>query len=209
MARQADGKVLMNLKRVLLASALALAIAGLVPLFAQTQGQSISLGELAKKLRSQRATSQKSVRVFTNDNLPRGPASGGITIAGSMATEPPAQQGQPSSGSEAGTAAGASAGGSSGTHGEKYYRERMAELRSRLELHQRELSVLQQKQGQGQMQFYGDPNKTLQQEYSRSDINKVTDEVAKKQAEIDGDNRAIQDLQDQLRREGAPSGWLR
>jgi hypothetical protein len=85
----------------------------------------------------------------------------------------------------------------------------MAELRSRLELHQRELSVLQQKQGQDQMQFYGDPNKTLQQEYSRSDINKVTDEAAKKQAEIDGDNRAIQDLQDQLRREGAPSGWLR
>jgi len=200
----------MNLKRVLLAGALALAIAGLVPLFAQTQGQSTSLGELAKKLRSQRVASQKSVRVFTNDNLPRGPGAGGISIAGSMATESPAQPGQPSSSaSAAGTAAGASAGGPSGTHDEKYYRERMAELRSRLELHQRELSVLQQKQGQDQMQFYGDPNKTLQQEYSRSDINKVTDEAAKKQAEIDGNNRAIQDLQDQLRREGAPSGWLR
>jgi uncharacterized protein with LGFP repeats len=194
----------MNLKRVLLASALALAISGFVPLFAQTQGQSISLGELAKKLRSQRATSQKSVRVFTNDNLPRGPAAGGISIAGSMTPEPSAQQAQPSSGVEPGTGAGAS-----GTHDEKYYRERMAELQSRLELHQRELSVLQQKQGQGQMQFYGDPNKALQQEYSRSDINKVADEVAKKQAEIDADNRAIQDLQDQLRREGAPSGWLR
>jgi len=214
MARQADGKVHMNLNRILVAGALAFAVAGFTPPIAQTEGQSTSLGELAKKLKSERAASGKSVRVFTNDNLPHRPAGGGITVAGSMAAESPAPSsgGQAGSGQPAGTeatAAGASATESSGAHDEKYYRTQMAALRSRLELHQRELSVLQQKQAQGEMQFYADPNKTLQQEYSRSDINKRNDEIAKKQAEIDEDNRAIQDLQDQLRREGAPSGWLR
>jgi hypothetical protein len=202
MARQADGKVLMNLQRILVASVLAFAVAGLIPLVAQTQGQTPSLGELAKKLKSERAASGKSVRVFTNDNLPHRPAGGGISVVGSMSEVTP---NQPTGGAAAGTSEAAS----SGTHDEKYYRERMSELRSQLELHQRELSVLQQKQGQGQMQFYADPNKALQQEYSRSDINKRNDEIAKKQAQIDEDNRAIQDLQDQLRREGAPTGWLR
>lgn len=200
----------MNLQRILVASALALAIAAVVPLSAQTKGQSTSLADLAKKLKAERTTSgQKPVRVFTNDNLPRGPGSGGISVVGSMSAVTPSQPSQPAGEAAAGTAAGASAAESSGAHDEKYYRERMSDLRARLELHQRELSVLQQKQGQGEMQYYSDPNKTLQQEYSRSDINKRSDELAKKQAEIDADNRAIQDLQDQLRHEGAPSGWLR
>jgi hypothetical protein len=215
MARQADGKVHMNLKRILVASVLAFAVAGLIPLVAQTKEQTPSLGELAKKLRSERAASPKSVRVFTNDNLPHRPGGGGISVAGSISTESPAQSsggqaasGQPG-GTEAAAAAGASSQESSGAHDEKYYRAQMSALRSQLELHQRELSVLEQKQSQGQMQYYADPNKALQQEYSRSDINKRNDAIAKKQAQIDEDNRAIQDLQDQLRREGAPTGWLR
>jgi hypothetical protein len=193
----------MNLKRILVTSVLTFAVAGLIPVAAQTGGQTPSLGELAKKLKAERAASGKSVRVFTNDNLPRGPGAGGISVVGSMSTVAPTPAGPPAGEAAAGAAE------PSGTHDEKYYRERMAELRSRLELHQRELSVLQQKGAQGEMQYYSDPNKTLQQEYSRSDINKQNDEITKKQAEIDADNRAIEDLQDQLRREGAPSGWLR
>lgn len=200
----------MNLQRMLVAGVLTFAAAGLVPLVAQTKGQTPSLGELAKKLKSERATSgQKSVRVFTNDNLPHGPGSGGISVVGSMAAVTPSQAGPPAGEAAAGTTAGTSTAESSGTHDEKYYRKRMSELRAQLELHQREFSVLQQKQGQGEMQYYSDPNKTLQQEYSRSDINKRGDELAQKQAEIDADNRAIEELQDQLRHEGAPSGWLR
>ncbi|MBZ5513998.1 MAG: hypothetical protein LAN62_03975 [Acidobacteriia bacterium] len=199
----------MKLHRILMASVLALAIAGLIPLSAQTPGQSASLGDLAKKLKSERAASGKSVRVFTNDNLPRGPASGGISIVGSMSPTTPTPPAPAAGEAAAGPASTASTEESPATHDEKYYRDKMAELRSRLELHERELGILQQKQSQGEVQYYPDPNKTLQQEYSRSDINKRNDEIAKKQAQIDEDKRAMQDLQDQLRREGAPSGWLR
>jgi hypothetical protein len=205
----------MNLKRIFVGSVLAFAVGGLIPLVAQTNEQTPSLGTLAKKLKSERATSGKSVPLFTNDNIPhRG--SGGISVAGSISTESAAQpsggetaSGQPAGGEAATPAAGASSEESSSVHDEKYYRKQMAALRAQLELHERELNVLKQKSGQSDMQFYANPNKTLQQEYSRSDINKLNEEIAKKQAQIDEDNRAIQDLRDQLRREGGPPGWLR
>jgi uncharacterized coiled-coil protein SlyX len=85
----------------------------------------------------------------------------------------------------------------------------MSELRAQLDLHQRQLNVLQQKLGQSQTQFYADPNKTLQQEYSRSDITKLNQDIQKKQQEIADDQKAMDDLRDQLRREGGDPGWLR
>src|SRR5208337_3162545 len=68
------------------------------------------------------------------------------------------------------------------THGEKYYRERMSKLQDRLEIDQRELSVLEQKLGQNQMQYYPDPNKGLLQESgptAMSDIHKLQDQIDK------------------------------
>ena len=79
----------------------------------------------------------------------------------------------------------------------------------RKQLHERELAVLQQKLSQNQVQFYPDPNKSLLQEYTRSDINKLQQDIDKKKWEIAGDDKALADLEDQLRREGGEPGWLR
>ncbi len=98
---------------------------------------------------------------------------------------------------------------SEGKHGEKYFRTRSSDLRAQLELHQRQLKVLSQKLDQNEMQFYSDPNKMLQQQYSRSDVNKLTQEIQQKREEIAADEEAIEDLRTQLRREGGDPGWLR
>lgn len=169
--------------------------------FAQNSASSSpSLAELARKERANRLKikQEHSVRIWNNDNMPRRPAGEGPTAAAGMSsvpvsTEPPA--------SLEATAGGA--------HDEKYFRDQMSELRERLELHKRQLAVLQQKQAQGQLQYYADPNKTLQEEFSRSEINKKNDEVAQKEQEIAADEKTIQDLQELLRREGHPPGWLR
>ncbi len=184
-------------------------------------GGEVSLADLARQQRAKRmrVMQEKSVRVWTNDNMPKRPASEGPTAAAGMSAVPPKSAAEgvetnaPPASSDEGTATAAATGtepsGSEGVHDEKYYRERMAGLRARLDMHQRQLSVLQQKQGLGQTQYYADPNKTLQQEFSRSEINERNDEIAKKQQEIAADEQAIQELQDQLRREGHPAGWLR
>ncbi len=156
-----------------------------------SEGQ--SLGEKARELKAQQTPPSKPAKVFTNENLPAG--SGGISIIG-----PGPAAAEPS---------GAEQEGSPAEHGEQYFRKTMGELQARLELHQRQLTVLKQQLDINQLQYYPDPNTTLHQEYSRSDINKLQAEVEAKQEEIKADEQAISDLTTQLRREGGDPGWLR
>jgi hypothetical protein len=160
-----------------------------------------SLGELARRLRAQREKALvKPQTVFTNDNLPARPPQEGAAAAGGIA---------PASGEKPKAEGGAP---SAEVHGEKYYRGKMKELQSQLDLHQRELAVLEQKTGQAQVQFYPDPNKTLQQSSTPafySDVNKLRDEIDKKKQQIADDEKAVEDLRGQLRRDGGEPGWLR
>jgi hypothetical protein len=204
-----------------LTMALALGLGtGIAP--AQNSTSSVPLGDLARQLKAQRAKSEGKSKVFTNDDLatqsPSGeqsaasPAKWSSTIAKEAKSgEKPAEK---TSGNEAGKESAKTPPAETGeqTHGEKYYRERMSKLQDRLELDQRELSVLEQKLGQNQMQYYPDPNKGLLQESgptAMSDIHKGQDQIDKKKAEIAADQEAIDDLREQLRREGGDAGWLR
>lgn len=166
--------------------------------FGQSQAQTTpSLGDLARQLKSDRAkATQKPRKTFTNDNLPARPAESGLTVAAGMGA-----------GEEATSAS--STGEPSDVHDEKYYRTTMSGLRAQKEVHERQLDVLQQKLSQGQFQYYPDPNKQLMQEYSRGDINKLTGEIEKKKQEVAADEKAMEDLRDQLRRESKPPGWVR
>ncbi len=154
-----------------------------------------SLGDIARALRAKKAKEPKPVKVFTNDNL-TAPKEAGTASSATSAEKTPAA---PPPASTAPAAA----------HDEKYYQTQMSTLQGQLDTHQRELSVLQQKLGQNQMQFYTDPNKIMQQEYSRDDINKLTADIDAKKKQIADDEKAIEDLRDQLRREGGDPSWLR
>lgn len=169
---------------------------------APQQGTTPSLGELARQMRAQREKeASKPAKEYTNDNLPK---STGLSSSDSSA------EGGKASGGEGSEAAPAGGGKSkSGVHDEKYYHEQMAELQSQKEMHQRELDVLEKKLSQAQMQYYPDPQKALQEQYTREDINKKTGEIEKKKKQIEADDKAIADLEQQCQREGCPAGWLR
>jgi hypothetical protein len=210
MARLAKGKVFMSLRRLLAVATVALAVSGVGQLFAQSQGESAagpSLGDFARQQKAQREkTAKKPAKEFSNDNLPARPAAAGLTVAAEMSAEGEEKTTEASEASEAATTESAPA------HDEKYYREEMSKLRARLEMHRRQLSVVEQKLSQGDMQYYADPQKTLEQSSTPSfysDVNKLRDEIAKRQQDVADDERAMEDLRDQLRREGAPPGWLR
>jgi hypothetical protein len=193
--------------------------AGAAP--AQNSPSSVPLGDLARQLKAQRAKPGEKSRVFTNDDLtalPPSPERSAASPAQPPTTTNEAKPGEKpateASGKEAEKEAAKAAPAETGeeTHGEKYYRERMSKLRDRLEIHQRELDVLQQKLGQNQMMFYPDPSKGLLQQSgptAMSDVYKLQDQITKKKAEIAADQEAIEDLREQLRREGGDAGWLR
>jgi hypothetical protein len=193
---------------------------GIAP--AQNSTSSVPLGDLARQLKAQRAKTGEKSKVFTNDDLatqsPSGEHSAASPAKSSSTTAKEAKSGEmpakKTSGNEAEKESANAPPAETGeqTHGEKYYREHMSKLQDRLQLDQRELSVLEQKLGQNQMQYYPDPNKGLLQESgptAMSDIHKLQDRIDKKRAEIAADQEAIDDLREQLRREGGDAGWLR
>ncbi len=160
---------------------------------AQPSSQEPSLGEKARELRAK--TSQegkKPTKVYTNDDLRTGGEGISVLGGGSSAAAP--------SGPTEATAE---------KHDEQHYRHVMNELQARLDLHRRQLEVLQQKLSINQLQYYPDPYKTLKQEYSRSDINRLQQEIDVKKEEVRADERAVADLETRLRREGGNPGWLR
>jgi len=189
---------------------------------AQNSTSSVPLGDLARQLKAQRAKSGEKPKVITNDDLatrsPSGEQSAASPAKASSKTTEEAKSGEKpakeTSGNEAGKESAKAPSAETGEqpHGEKYYRERMSKLQDRLDIDQRELTVLEQKLSQNQIQYYPDPNKGLLQESgptALSDIHKLQDQIDAKKAQIAADQDAIDDLREQLRREGGDAGWLR
>lgn len=160
--------------------------------------QPLSLGELARKLQEERkAQGTKAVKVYTNDNIPQ---HGGISVTGTPEGQP-AQSGTSKESPQA-----------SRKHGQAYFQKRAARIRSNLSLHQRELAVLEQQLGQARLTYYPNPQKTLDQESGpgfQSSANKLRQEIQAKKAQIAADEKDMQDLQEQLQRDGGDPGWIR
>ena len=155
-----------------------------------------SLADVARKVRAERAkVERKPVKVFTNDNLPTGPA--GISIVGAVPAAPTER-----SGSELAI-------DPESRHDAQYYARTMARLQAQRDVHQRELSVLQQKLNLAEPQYYSSPDRALEEQYSRTDLHKLTQEIEDKKQQIADDEKAIADLREQLRQEGGDPGWLR
>lgn len=138
----------------------------------------------------------KPVVVITNDNIPSD------KNAGSEVTPAPKEKSSTDSTPEA-------SGEPAQAHDEKYYRSRLSKLQDQLDIHKRELDVLQQKLGQNQVQYYPNPQDSLMQQYTRGDIDKLTADIDAKKQQVADDQKAIDDLHDQLRNEGGDPGWLR
>ena len=173
-----------------------------------------SLGDLARKVRAQKSKETKPAKLITNDNIAAPGLESGVSAPAPAADQNPSEK-KPEKPSGKAVAGAKEKGDTHPTpdagevHNEKYYRARMSELQANLDLHKRELSVLQQKLNLNQMQYYNDPQKALEQQYSRDDINKRTEAVDAKKQQIADDEKAIEDLRDQLRRESGDPSWLR
>lgn len=213
----------MTLRRTVLATIVCGMLAAGMPLLAAEKESkpSPSLGDLARKLREQRAEAAKRPeKVYTNENLPQRPAPGALTVAAGMAagegTREEAVVTETSSETTSKETAKAKPAGegpqAEAGKGESYFRARASALRNQLETQRRQLAVLEQKLSQSQMNFHDDPQKTLLQESSPqfySDVNKLREDIRKKKEEIAASEKAMEDLQDELRREGGHPAWLR
>jgi hypothetical protein len=172
---------------------------------AQTQAppaapQQESLAEAARKAREQKKEAPKTVKTFTNDNLP---TEGGISTVGETASAASTTSSGTSTATEGKGAA------SRSPKDEKAWRDRFQGLRHKLEQDQANLEVMQRELAQLNIQYYGDPNQQMQQQFTRSDINNKTADIDKMQAQVDADKQAIADAENELRESGGDPGWAR
>jgi hypothetical protein len=156
--------------------------------------QTESLADAARKAREAKKDQAKPPRVFDNDNLPGG------TVSTVGKTEEAKKEGDEAASADT---------SKSGTDSEKTWKEKFAMLRSKLARDKEDLEVMQRELGVLNLQNYSDPNKGLQQELTRSDINNKTAAIDAKQKAIQADQQAIDDAEDDLRKSGGDSGWAR
>jgi cytoskeletal protein RodZ len=148
----------------------------------------------ARRAREEKKDQTKPAKVFTNDNLP---TTGGVSSVGETSATPAADK---ASGSESSASLDSQ---------EKMWREKFAQLRHKVEQDQQELDVMQRELGVLDIQYYNNPVKAMQQELTRSDINKKTADIEAKKAQIEADKQAISDAEDDLRKSGGDPGWAR
>lgn len=162
-----------------------------------------SLGEIARQLKAEHEKErQKPIAVFTNDNLPSRGSLGIASVSLKKGKKEKAQDKEQ----------GAAQAAASGEHGEKYFRSKAEKIRSRMEFHKRQLAVLKQQLGLAKMQYYPNPQKTLEQESTpafQTDVDKLRTKIADAEKAVADDQKAMDDLQQELRREGGDPGWIR
>jgi hypothetical protein len=163
------------------------------------------VADAARKARAEQKTAPKPKKVFTNDDIPSAvpPASPAPTATDAAnKNAAPQQQADGKSGQQPPDP-------SDDPKNEAYWRKRAKKLRAKLATAEQELDVLQRELNKDELQYYPDPQKALQQQYSRSDINGKTAKVTAKQGEVDSLKQQIADLEDAVRKAGGDPGWVR
>jgi hypothetical protein len=162
--------------------------------------QEDSLAAAARRAREQKKDATKPAKVFDNDNIP---TKGGVSTVGNSS---PAADSSSAAGGGAATAAG---GGAASSRGEKFWRQKFADLRNKLAADEAALDLMQRELGTLELQYYPDPVKGMQQSLTRSDINDKVAKIDAMKKQIQADRQAISDAEDELRKSGGDSGWSR
>jgi len=167
---------------------------GLAAFSAPAQDQSSDdVAAAARKARDQQKTAPAPKKVFTNDDIPAAKN----TPSDADAAKP---DGQKDSGGEQ---------KAEDPNSEAAWRKRFQKQRDKIADAEKELDVLQRELDKSQVQYYPDPQKALQQQYDRSDINDKTAKIDAKKKEIDSLKQQLSDMEDDLRKSGGDPGWAR
>jgi predicted RNase H-like nuclease (RuvC/YqgF family) len=161
------------------------------------------VADAARKARAEQKTAPKPKKVFTNDDIP-------------SAAPPPAPAAADAASKNAGQVQAADQSGEKKTikpeddpKTQAYWQKRASKLRAKLAAAEQELDVLQRELNKDEVQYYPDPQKALQQQYNRSDINEKTAKVAAKKSDVESLKQQVANLEDDVRKAGGDPGWVR
>jgi hypothetical protein len=194
------------LKAASLGSALLFSSLG-VPALPQDASQQTGdpIADAARRSREAKQNAAKPRKVYTDDDLSRPKPAAPPAAASGASVAPGAAQ----TGTAAATAANAAAPADADAKNEAAWRQRFKEQRDKIARAEKELDVLQREEEKAQVQYYPDPQKAMNEQYTRKDINEKDAKIAAKRQEIAQLKQGLDDLEDALRKAGGDPGWSR
>jgi chromosome segregation ATPase len=183
------------------------ALLGVLPVVAQAQETQKSqtgdaVADAARKAREQKKNEPKAKKVYTDDDIsPR-------KEAPASAAQPAGAQATAGTG-QTGTTAQTPATSNDNENSEAAWRKRFAAQRAKIAKAQEELDILQRELEKSQVQYYSDPQKAMNQQLTRKDVNDKTAKIAEKKQELAKLQSEMDDMEDQLRKAGGDPGWAR
>jgi chromosome segregation ATPase len=165
---------------------------------AQQTGDPIA--DAARRSREAKQNAAKPHKVYTDDDISRrrpAPATD--------ATNPNAN----TAATDANAVANAAPPADQDKTNEAAWRKRFQDQRDKIARAEKELDILQRETQKAQIQYYPDPQKALNEQYSRKDINEKDAKIEAKRQEIAQLKKGLDDLDDALRKAGGDPGWSR
>jgi hypothetical protein len=159
------------------------------------------VADAARRAREEKKNAPKPKKVFTDDDVSKSapapataaPAGGfgstaGIENKGQQADADPTKE---------------------DPNGEKAWRKRFQEQHDKIAKAEKELDVLQREEEKASVQYYTDPQKAMQQQNSRAEVNAIHAKIDSKKQEIAQLKQALDDMETDLRKAGGDAGWAR
>jgi chromosome segregation ATPase len=187
-----------------------------LPMMAQQQDASQqqtgdAVADAARKAREEKKTAPKPKKVYTDDDIRRSHPDSASQSASST-EQTPAEGPANAQGKRDNAAAGAA--GEAGDEkkdtkkdDEASWRKRFKDMHAKIADAQKELDILQREGQKSELQYYPDPQKAMNQQYSRKDVNETFAKIETKKQEIEQLKQSLSDMEDALRKAGGDPGW--
>jgi hypothetical protein len=167
----------------------------------QSTGDAVA--DAARKAREQKKDAPKPKKVFTDDDVK--PASSSETQPAANGAASGTQN--PDGGTQAAGATGAAASG--GKNDEASWRKKFQEQRDKIAQAEKELDLLEREGDKAQVQYYADPQKAMNEQLTRKDINDHNAKIEEKKKQIAQLKQQMDDMEEALRKSGGDPGWAR
>lgn len=199
-----------NLKKTAGLALLALLVC--VPTRAQQQsGSGDAVAEAARQAQEKKKEAQKPKKVYTEDDISTKKSD--ISVVGQAPapadTKSATGDAKPADASATGQTAAPAEEKKEDPNSEAAWRKRFGSLRQKIATAQQELDILQREENKGGVQYYSDPTKAMNEQYSREEINKRASKIDAKKKELAALQQQWSDLEDDLRKNHGDPGWSR
>lgn len=178
----------------------------------QDQSQSSTgdpVADAARKAREEKKVAPKPKKVFTDDDVaPRLGAESPTPVPAPSAAAAPTGSATPAVAFAKQAKAGAEQ-QKEDPNSEAAWRKRFAAQRQRIADAEAELDVLQREASKADLQYYSDPQKAMNEQLTRNDINEKNDKIAATKKKIADLKQQLSDMEDQLHAAGGDAGWAR